>query len=207
LTMAKSTTPRGKLVRKFGENIFGNPKYDRLLNRKSYIPGQHGPNRRKRKSKYGEQLQEKQKVKFMYGVLEKQFRNYFQKAEGMSGETGTNLLQLLESRLDNVVYRLGFASTRTQARQMVSHAHFLVNGQKTNIPSFRVKDGYEIQVRDRSKKMDMILDSLKRIKGDIALPWLELDKAKMKGTFLVMPEREDMELTVNEQLIVELYSK
>ncbi len=205
--MAKSSVPRGKLVRKFGENIFGNPKYDRLLNRKPYTPGQHGPNRRRRMSKYGEQLKEKQKVKFMYGILEKQFRNYFSKAEGMKGETGTNLLQLLECRLDNVVYRLGFASTRTQARQMVSHAHFLVNGKKTNISSFQVKPGDNIQVRDRSKKIDIILDSLKRIKGDIALPWLELDKAKMKGTFLAVPEREDMELTVNEQFIVELYSK
>ncbi|MDP6532701.1 MAG: 30S ribosomal protein S4 [Candidatus Marinimicrobia bacterium] len=205
--MAKSSASRGKLVRKFGENIFGNPKYDRLLNRKPYTPGQHGPTRRRRISKYGEQLQEKQKVKYMYGVLEKQFRNYFQKAEGMKGETGTNLLQLLESRLDNVVYRLGFASSRTQARQMVSHAHFLVNGKKTNIPSFQVESGDEIQVRDKSRKMDVILDSLKRIKGDIALPWLELDKAKMTGTFLAVPERDDMELTVNEQLIVELYSK
>lgn len=205
--MAKSSVPRGKLVRKFGENIFGNPKFDRLLNRKPYTPGQHGPTRRRRMSKYGEQLKEKQKVKYMYGILEKQFRNYFTKAEGIKGETGTNLLQLLESRLDNVVYRLGFASTRTQARQMVSHAHFLVNGKKTNIPSYQVKAGDNIQVRERSKKMDMILDSLKRIKGDIALPWLELDKAKMKGTFLTVPEREDMELTVNEQLIVELYSK
>lgn len=205
--MARSAAIKGKLVRKFGENIFGNPKYDRLLNRKPYAPGQHGSARRRRPSNYGIQLKEKQKIKFMYGLLEKQFFNYFEKAEHMKGETGTNLLQLLESRLDNVVYRLGFASTRAQARQLVGHAHLLVNGQKVNIPSFGVKPGDEIQVREKSRKMDFILNSLKRIKGDIDLPWLELDKAKMKGTFLVMPEREDMELTVNEQLVVELYSK
>lgn len=205
--MARSSAIKGKLVRKFGENIFGNPKYDRLVNRKPYGPGQHGSTRRRRPSNYGMQLKEKQKIKFMYGLLEKQFLNYFEKAEHMKGETGTNLLQLLESRLDNVVYRLGFASTRAHARQLVSHAHFLVNGRKVNIPSYGVKPNDEIQVRKKSRKIDGILESLKRIKGDIDLPWLELDKAKMKGTFLVMPEREDMELTVNEQLVVELYSK
>ena len=122
--MSKSKISKGKLVRKFGENIFGNPKFDNLLNKKPYTPGQHGPTRRKRLSNYGLQLKEKQKTKAMYGVLEKQFRNYFHKAEKMNGETGSNLLKLLEKRLDNVVYRLGFASTRSQARQLVSHCHF-----------------------------------------------------------------------------------
>ena len=205
--MAKLNQSRGKLVRKFGENIFGNPKYDTLLNKKPYTPGQHGPSRRKRLSNYGIQLQEKQKIKAMYGVLEKQFRNYFHKAEKMDGETGTNLLQLLECRLDNVVYRLGFASTRSQSRQLVSHAHFLLNNRKCNFPSASIKPGDVIKVRDKSKKLDVILDSIKNVKGDISYSWLELDKAKMTGSFIAVPEREEMLLTVNEQLVVELYSK
>ena len=205
--MAKSSVPKGKLVRKFGENIFGNPKYDNLLNKKPYTPGQHGPNRRRRLSNYGVQLREKQKIKAMYGVLERQFRNYFHKAEKMNGETGTNLLQLLECRMDNIVYRLGLASTRAQSRQMVSHAHFLLNNRKCNYPSAALKPGDTIKVRDKSKKVDLIMESMKRIKGDIELPWLELDKAKMTGTFIAVPERDEMALTVNEQLVVELYSK
>mgnify|MGYP001364068928 FL=1 len=205
--MSKAKISKGKLVRKFGENIFGNPKFDNLLNKKPYTPGQHGPTRRRRLSNYGLQLKEKQKIKAMYGVLERQFRNYFHNAEKMSGETGTNLLQLLECRLDNVVYRLGFASTRSQARQMVSHSHFLLNNKKCNFPSASLKPNDIIQVRDKSKKLDIILDSMKRIKGDIDLPWLDLDKANMIGTFLAVPDRNDMGLTVNEQLVVELYSK
>ena len=205
--MAKLSTAKGKLVRKFGENIFGNPKYDRLLNRKPYNPGQHGQTRRSKLSNYGLQLREKQKIKFMYGLLEKQFRLTFGKAEKMKGETGTNMLQLLESRLDNVVYRLGFASSRPAARQLVSHKHILLNGQCVNIPSLIVKSGDAISVRDKSKKMDVIIDSMKRIKGDIQLEWLSLDKAKMLGTFNSVPERDEMQLTVNEQLVVELYSK
>ncbi len=205
--MAKFTGAKGKLVRKFGENIFGNTKYDRLLARKPYGPGQHGQTRRRRMSNYGVQLSEKQKIKFMYGLLEKQFRNYFKKADQMVGETGTNLLQLLESRLDNVVYRLGFAPSRPAARQLVSHRHFLVNGRSVNIPSYRVKPGDVIQVREKSKKLDIIQDAMRRIKGDIDLPWLELDKARMAGTFVALPERDQMNLTVNEQLVVELYSK
>ena len=205
--MAKINTPRGKLVRKFGENIFGNPKYDRLLNRKPYGPGQHAQARRGKISNYGSQLQEKQKIKFMYGLLEKQFRITFKKAEKLKGETGTNMLQLLESRLDNVVFRLGFAPTRPAARQLVSHKHFLVNGIAVNIPSYTLKPGDSISVRDRSKKMDIILDSIRTVKGDIDLSWLDLDKAKMTGIFLNVPERDQMNLTVNEQLVVELYSK
>ena len=205
--MSKVDTPKGKLVRKFGENIFGNPKYDTLLNKKPYTPGQHGPSRRRRLSNYGVQLQEKQKIKAMFGVLEKQFRNYFHKAEKMDGETGTNLLQLLECRLDNVVYRLGFASTRSQSRQLVSHSHFLLNNRKCNFPSASIKPGDVIQVRDKSKKLDVILNSIKNVKGDISYSWLELDKAKMKGSFVAIPEREEMLLNVNEQLVVELYSK
>ena len=205
--MAKINTARGKLVRKFGENIFGNPKYDRLLNRKPYGPGQHAQTRRGKTSNYGTQLQEKQKIKFMYGLLEKQFRITFKKAEKLKGETGTNMLQLLESRLDNVVFRLGFAPTRPASRQLVSHKHFLVNGIAVNIPSYTLKPGDIISVRDRSKKMDIILDSIRKIKGDIDLSWLDLDKAKMTGIFLSVPERDQMNLTVSEQLVVELYSK
>ena len=205
--MAKSTTAKGKLVRKFGENIFGNPKYDRLLNRKPYSPGQHGQTRRTKLSNYGIQLREKQKIKFMYGLLEKQFRLTFQKADKMKGETGTNMLQLLESRLDNVVHRLGFAISRPAARQLVSHKHILLNGRCVNIPSLTVKPGDVVSIRNKSKKMDCVIDSMKNIKGDIDLAWLSLDKAKMSGTFVSIPEREDMKLTVNEQLVVELYSK
>jgi small subunit ribosomal protein S4 len=205
--MAKITTPKGKLVRKFGENIFGNPKYDRLLNRKPYKSGQHGQGRRSKLSNYGVQLQEKQKIKFMYGLLEKQFRLTFEKAEKMKGETGTNMLQLLESRLDNVVYRLGFAPSRPSGRQMVSHKHFLVNNKVVNVPSYIVSPGDVIEVRKKSKKMDIILDAMRRIKGDMDLSWLGLDKAKMRGTFVAVPDRDEMQLTVNEQLVVELYSK
>ena len=205
--MAKVTTPKGKLVRKFGENIFGNPKYDKLLNRKPYAPGQHGQGRRSKLSNYGIQLQEKQKIKFMYGLLEKQFKLTFQKADKMEGETGTNMLQILESRLDNIVYRLGFASSRPAARQLVSHKHFLVNNRVVNIPSYILKPGETIEVRSKSKKMDIIIDSMRRIKGDIDLTWLNIDKAKMKGTFISVPDRDEMKLTVNEQLVVELYSK
>ena len=158
-------------------------------------------------SNYGIQLAEKQKIKFMYGLLEKQFRNLFAKADNMVGETGTNMMQLLERRLDNVVYRIGFAPSRPSARQLVSHAHFLVNGKKVNIPSFLVKPGDVIEVREKSRKMDIILEAMRRIKGDVDLGWLELDKAKMRGTFTAVPDRDEMNLTVNEQLVVELYSK
>ena len=205
--MAKLNKPKGKLVRKFGENIFGNPKYDRLLNRKAYSPGQHGQSRRSKLSNYGIQLQEKQKIKFMYGLLEKQFRLTFERAEKMKGETGTNMLQILDSRLDNVVFRLGFAPSRPAARQLVNHKHFLVNDKVVNIPSFIVKPGDKVSVREKSRKMDVILDSMRRIKGDMDLTWLALDKAKMKGTFEAVPDRDEMQLTVNEQLVVELYSK
>ena len=205
--MAKSTMAKGKLVRKFGENIFGNPKYDRLLNRKPYTPGQHGQSRRPKLSNYGIQLKEKQKIKFMYGLLEKQFRLTFERAEKMVGETGTNMLKILESRLDNVVYKLGFAPSRPSARQLVNHKHFTVNDKIVNIPSYIVSPGDIIEVRNKSKKMDIILESMKRIKGDISLPWLSIDKAKMRGTFISVPDRDEMQSTVNEQLVVELYSK
>jgi small subunit ribosomal protein S4 len=204
--MARYKGPRGKIVRKFGENIFGNPKYDRLLNQKPYPPGQHGLSRRKL-SDYAMQLREKQKVKYMYGLLEKQFRLFFKKAEQMKGITGENLLTLLESRLDNTVYRLGFAASRMQARQMVLHRHITINGKVVNIPSFILKKGDTIQVREKSRRLAMFHDALKRVRAENIYPWLELDKAQLKGTFLDKPQRADIPVNVQENMIVELYSK
>jgi len=204
--MAKLNTPKGKLVRKLGVNIFGNPKFDRLLSKKGYRPGQHGQTG-KRFSTYSTQLKEKQKIKFTYGMLEKQFRTYFKKASQMKGETGLNLLVLLESRLDNVVYKLGFAPTRSSARQLVSHAHFMVNDAKVNIASYRLKPGDVVQVREKSKKLDIILNAIKMVKGDLSVSWLSVDKAKMEGTFVNYPERDEIDLTMNEQLVVEYYSR
>ncbi len=200
-----------KLCRREGEKLF--LKGNRCLStkcsfeRKSYVPGQHGQTRRRRISNYGLQLREKQKIKRLYGVLEKQFRNYFKNADKMKGETGTNLMQFLERRLDNVVFRLGFAPSHAAARQLVTHRHFLVNGRIVNIPSFLVTPGDVIQVRDGSRKMEIFSDSIRRIKGDLDLPWLEIEKAKMKGTFIAVPERDQMNIEVNERLVVELYSK
>ena len=200
-----------KLCRREGEKLF--LKGNRCLStkcsfeRKSYVPGQHGQTRRRRISNYGLQLREKQKIKRLYGVLEKQFRNYFKNADKMTGETGTNLMQFLERRLDNVVFRLGFAPSHAAARQLVTHRHFLVNGRIVNIPSFQVTPGDVIQVRDGSRKMEIFSDSIRRIKGDLDLPWLEIEKAKMKGTFIAVPERDQMNIEVNERLVVELYSK
>jgi len=196
--MAKLNTPKGKLVRKLGVNIFGNPKFDRLLSKKGYGPGQHGKSG-KRFSTYSVQLKEKQKIKFTYGMLEK--------ASQMRGETGLNLLVMLESRLDNVIYKLGFAPTRPAARQLVSHGHFLVNNKKVNIASFRLKPGDSITVRAKSKKLDIILNAIKMVKGDLNISWLSVDKAKMEGTFVSFPERDEIDLTMNEQLVVEYYSR
>ncbi len=174
---------------------------------KSYAPGQHGQTNRRRLSNYGLQLREKQKIKRIYGILETQFRRYFANADKEKGITGTNLMKILESRLDNVVYRVGFASSRSMARQLVLHRHFQVNGKTVDIPSYQCKAGDTIQVRENSKKLVYIHDSMKRIRGDHDLPWLILDKAKMQGIFIQVPERDQMGLDVNEQLVVELYSK
>jgi small subunit ribosomal protein S4 len=203
--MASHTGPKAKLVRKFGENIFGNPKFDKILSNKPYGPGQHGAGR-KRVSDYGVQLKEKQKLKFMYGLFEKQFRNLFKKADQMRGITGENLLQLLEKRLDNTVYRLGFAASRSQARQLVSHRHITVNGKSVNIPSYSLKPGDVIAVRDQSKKMDVFHNAL-RIRKSNPYEWIEVEKANLSGTFVSIPERAEIPVNINEQLIVELYSK
>lgn len=203
--MARYTGPKAKLVRKFGENIFGNPKFDKVLSNKPYGPGEHGAGR-KRVSDYGLQLKEKQKLKAMYGLFEKQFRNLFEKAERMKGITGENLLQLLERRLDNTVFRLGFAASRAQARQLVSHRHFTVNGKPVNIPSYTLKPGDVIAVRQKSKKMDVFHDAL-RIRKTNPYEWIEVEKANLSGTLVKVPVREEIPVNVNEQLIVELYSK
>jgi len=203
--MARHTGPKAKLVRKFGENIFGNPKFDKILSNKPYGPGQHGAGR-KRVSDYGVQLKEKQKLKIMYGLFEKQFRNVFKKADKMRGITGENLLQLLERRLDNTVYRLGFANSRAQARQLVLHRHLTVNGGTVNIPSYILKPGDVIAVRQKSKKMDVFHNAL-RIRKTNPYEWVEIEKANLSGTFVKIPERAEIPVNVNEQLIVELYSK
>jgi small subunit ribosomal protein S4 len=174
--------------------------------RRGYPPGQHGQGRSKR-SEYGIQLREKQKVKWMYGLLESQFRGTFVKAERLKGITGTNLLVLLEKRLDNVVYRLGFANSRTQARQLVRHNHFMVNGRKVNIPSFQVKKGDTVSVKEKSQKIASIVESMEAVARRGVPQWLELEKAHYSGIIKSLPVREDLTMPIQEQLIVELYSK
>ena len=177
------------------------------LDRKSYPPGQHGTRRRFKQSEYGIQLREKQKVRRIYGLLERQFRNYFKKADRQKGIASEVLLQMLERRLDNIVYRMGFAPSRRTARQLVLHKHFLVNERMVNIPSFSVKPGDVVQVKQKSRRLGVIHDSMKKVRDGELLSWLELDKAGMKGSLLSNPARADIPLEVNESLIVELYSK
>jgi small subunit ribosomal protein S4 len=177
------------------------------VERRAFPPGQHGQSRRTKISEYGVQLREKQKVRRMYGLMETQFRNYFEKALKQTGRTGETLVKMLERRLDNVVYRLGLAPSRKAARQLVTHGHFLVNNHAVDIPSYLLKAGDTIQVRDKSKKLEILHASMKRMKETAMLPWLSLDKAAMVGTFLNVPERADIPLNADEQLIVELYSK
>ncbi|HNV81148.1 MAG: 30S ribosomal protein S4 [Tenuifilaceae bacterium] len=202
--MARYTGPRTKIARKFGEPIFGP---DKVLEKKNYPPGMHGSTKKRRKvSEYGVQLQEKQKAKFIYGMLERQFSNLFEKASRMQGVTGVTLLQLLESRLDNVVYRLGIAPTRAAARQLVSHRHISVNGKIVNIPSFSLKPGDVVAVREKSKSLEVITDSLSTNRYS-KYSWLEWDKDQLVGKYLNNPERSDIPENIKEQLIVELYSK
>jgi small subunit ribosomal protein S4 len=177
------------------------------VERRAFPPGQHGQSRRTKISEYGVQLREKQKVRRMYGLQEKQFRNTFERALKQTGRTGETLVKLLERRLDNVVYRLGLAPSRKAARQLVNHGHFLVNNHSVDIPSYLLKAGDSIQVRDKSKKLEILHASMKRMKDTAMLPWLSLDKAAMVGIFLNVPERADIPLNADEQLIVELYSK
>ncbi|MBI4428400.1 MAG: 30S ribosomal protein S4 [Ignavibacteriales bacterium] len=177
------------------------------VERRSYPPGQHGQSRRSRISEYGLQLREKQKVRRAYGLLESQFRNYFERALKVTGRTGDMLVKMLERRLDNVVYRLGLAPSRKAARQLILHRHFTVNNRVVDVPSYLLNPGDVVHVQDKSRKLEIIHSSMKRMKDTAMLPWLSLDKATMSGTFLNIPERPDIPLNANEQLIVELYSK
>ena len=201
--MARYTGPKSRIARKFGEPIFGP---DKAQARRNYAPGQHGNSRKRKTSEYGTQLREKQKAKYTYGVLEKQFSNLFEKAQSKKGITGEILLQLLEARLDNVVYRLGMAPTRAAARQLVSHKHITVDGKVVNIPSYSLKQGQVVAVRERDKSMLVINESLNGFNHS-KYPWLEWNEANMAGTYLHTPERADIPENIKEQLIVELYSK
>jgi len=206
--MAKNFTPKGKIVRRLGVNIYGNPKYDRLLERRPTPPGEHGAGRRGKPSDYSRQLQEKQKVRFCYGLSEKQFRRVFTKAKAMKGIAGHNMLELLERRLDNMVYRLGMASTRAEARVFVKHGHYLVNGRKVNIPSALVNPGDVIEVREKSRKVEKIVEALDGVMRRGIPSWLELERDAFKGTVKSAPAREELTSpAIEEQLIVELYSK
>ena len=202
--MARYIGPKSRIARKFGEAIFGP---DKAFENKNYPPGQHGNSRRRKKmSEYGVQLKEKQKAKYTYGVLEKQFSNLFEKAARSKGITGEVLLQLLECRLDNVIFRLGVAPTRSAARQLVSHKHVTVNGQVCNIPSYSVKAGDIIGIREKSKSLEVITDSLSTARYNQS-SWLEWDQTSLSGKFLNIPERTEIPENIKEQLIVELYSK
>jgi small subunit ribosomal protein S4 len=201
--MARYTGPKSKIARKFGEPIEGHSK---ALQKKNYPPGMHGKGRRKKQSEYAIQLSEKQKAKYIYGVLERQFAKMFGIASRKSGITGENLLQLLEGRLDNTVYRLGISPTRRGARQLVSHKHILVNGEVVNIPSFTLKPGDVVSVRERSKSLEAVTNSLAG-RGANKYPWLEWDGTSFTGRFVSVPSRNDIPENIKEQLIVELYSK
>ena len=208
--MARYTESKCRLCRREGEKLF--LKGDRCytdkcaFERRAYPPGQHG-RMRKKPSDYAVQLREKQKVRRLYGILENQFRNYFTKAESQKGVTGTNLLRLLETRLDNVVYRLGFANSREQARQLVRHGHFEHNGRRVNIPSLQVREGDSIQVRERSRKVPAFQEAQEVIARRGCPEWIEVDSTQFKGSIKALPQREDITFPINEQLIVELYSK
>ena len=200
--MARYTGPTTKIARKFGEPIYG---ADKDYEKRNYPPGQHGlAKKRKKQSEYGIQLREKQKVKYTYGVLERQFRNTYAKAARMKGQTGENLLFLLESRLDNIVYRMGVAPTRAAARQLVSHCHITLNGKVCNIPSTQVKPGDAVAVRERSKSLEVITAA---VASAVKFSWIEFDAAALSGKYLNVPVREEIPEAINEQLIVELYSK
>ncbi len=201
--MARYTGPKTRIARKFGEPIFGP---DKVLSKKNYPPGQHGNSRKRKTSEYGIQLREKQKAKYTYGVLEKQFRNLFEKAESKKGITGEILIQMLECRLDNVVYRLGIAPTRAAARQLVSHRHITVDGKVVNIPSYAVSANQLVGVREKSKSLEVIAGSLAGFNHS-KYAWLEWDDNSKTGKLLHIPERADIPESIKEHLIVELYSK
>lgn len=209
--MARYTGPSCKLCRREKQKLFlkGTKCFTEKcpVERKNYPPGQHGLSRRSKVSDYSLQLREKQKVKRTYGVLETQFRNYFELASKQKGRTGENLVKLLERRLDNIIYRSGLAPSRKAARQLILHKHFRINGETVNIPSFLLRAGDTIQVKDKSKQVKVFHESMKRVKEDMLPGWLHVDKSALKGTLLSIPERIDIPFNANEQLIVELYSK
>ena len=209
--MARYTDPSCRLCRRERQKLFlkGTKCFTEKcpVERRGFPPGQHGQSRRTKISEYGVQLREKQKVRRTYGLMERQFRNYFARARKQTGRTGETLVKLLESRFDNVIYRMGLAPSRKAARQLITHGHFMVNNRNVNVPSYLLRAGDIVQVRETSKKLDIIHSSMKRVKDTTMLPWLSLDKAAMSGTFLNVPERADIPLNADEQLIVELYSK
>ena len=209
--MARYRDANCKLCRREGEKLFlkGARCYtDKCaVERRQYPPGQHGQNIRRKISPYGLQLREKQKIRRYYGILEKQFRNYFKKADRKVGITGENLLQMLETRLDNLVYRLGFAPSRKSARQLVKHRHISVDGRIVNVPSYGVRPSQVIRVKDKSKNLDLVHSALKEVGRGDEIPWLRLNKAALEGELLEVPKRTDIPVTFNEQLVVELYSK
>ena len=201
--MARYIGPKSRISRRFGEPIFGP---DKVLSKRNNPPGQHGNNRRRKQSEYGLMLAEKQKAKYTYGVLERQFRNLFEKASAKEGVTGEVLLQLLEARLDNVVYRLGIAPTRAAARQLVSHKHITVDGKVVNIASYTLKPGEVVAVREKSKSLEVIADALAGFNHS-KYPWIEWDESVKGGKLLHLPKRADIPENIKEQMIVELYSK
>jgi len=201
--MARYTGPKTKIARKFQEAIFGP---DKVLSRKNYPPGQHGNSRKRKTSEYGLQLREKQKAKYTYGVLERQFRLMFDKASRSTGITGEVLLQLLESRLDNIVFRLGLSPSRAGARQLVLHRHVVVDGKVVNVPSYSVKPGQIVGMREKSKSLEVVVEALSGF-NHTKYPWLEWDQGSVSGKLLHLPERSDIPENIKEQLIVELYSK
>ncbi|MDA0986472.1 MAG: 30S ribosomal protein S4 [Bacteroidetes bacterium] len=209
--MARYIDASCKLCRREKQKLFlkGSKCYTEKcpIEKRNYPPGQAAKARRSKLSEYGLQLREKQKIRRSYGLLESQFRNYFENALKQTGRTGEILVKTLERRFDNVIYRMGFASSRKQARLLVTHGHFLVNNNAVNIPSFLMNAGDIVKVKNKSKKLEVIHDSMKRMKDSAMLPWLSLDKATLEGIFLNVPERADVPLLANEQLVVELYSK
>ncbi|MBC7449930.1 MAG: 30S ribosomal protein S4 [Cytophagales bacterium] len=201
--MARYTGPRTRISRRFGEPVMGDSK---ALQKKNYPPGMHGRNKKRKQSEYSIQLKEKQKAKYTYGILERQFAKTFDTAARKQGITGENLLKLLESRLDNTVYRLGIATSRRAARQLVIHKHIVVNGDVVNIPSYQLKPGDELGVREKSKALESITDSLS-IQSAKKFTWLEWDSSSMLGKFVTYPQRQEIPENIQQQLIVELYSK
>lgn len=209
--MARYTDSSCRLCRREGLKLFS--KGDRCYSekcsfeRRDYVPGDHGQAHKKQRSDYGVQLREKQKLKRMYGLLEKQFRGYFEKADKQKGITGTNLLVLLERRMDNMIFRMGFANSRIEARQLISHGHFLINGKSFNIPSYLLKAGDEVSVKEGSRKITRIMGAMETVARRGVPGWLELDKDNFKASVKILPVREDLTMPVQEQLVVELYSK